>query len=60
MESKPVKPPQIEAPESEDAATGADEITDELTVPESEIPGAKIINHPGTPSEAARDSEPPA
>lgn len=27
-------------------------------VPESEIPGARIINHPGTPSEAARDSEP--
>ncbi len=59
MESKPVKPLQVEAPESEDAATEVDETTDELTVPESEIPGAKIINHPGTPSEAAHDSEPP-
>lgn len=29
-----------------------------LPVPESEIPGAQIINHPGTASEAARGSEP--
>ena len=44
--------------EEEEFAVTADPSPLPTFIPESEIPGARIINHPGTASEAARDSEP--